>query len=32
MNIRPPRAVADLLLIAVPDLRDRLLEYRIRRA
>src|SRR2546425_11516454 len=32
MNIRPPRAVADLLLTAVPDLRDRLLEYRIRRA
>jgi len=32
MDIRPPRAVADLLLIAVPDLRDRLLEYRIRRA
>src|SRR5881628_735651 len=32
MDIRPPRAVADLLLIAVPDLRDRLLDYRIRRA
>ncbi len=29
---RPPRAVADLLLTAVPDLRDRLLEHRIRRA
>src|SRR5436309_9585497 len=27
-----PRAVADLLVSAVPDLRDRLLEYRIRRA
>src|SRR5882724_11959968 len=32
MDIRPPRAVADLLLTAVPDLRDRLLDYRIRRA
>src|SRR5215468_11609635 len=32
MDSRPPRAVADLLLTAVPDLRDRLLEHRIRRA
>ncbi|MGH7302234.1 MAG: DUF721 domain-containing protein, partial [Candidatus Rokuibacteriota bacterium] len=32
MDSRPPRAVADLLLNAVPDLRDRLLEHRIRRA
>src|SRR6266850_1788589 len=32
MNSRSPRAVADLLLTAVPDLRDRLLEHRIRRA
>src|SRR6266853_2849969 len=32
MDSRPPRAVADLLLTAVPDLRDRLLEQRIRRA
>src|SRR5206468_5750163 len=32
MGSRPPRAVADLLLTAVPNLRDRLLEYRIRRA
>src|SRR5213593_458646 len=32
MDMRPPRAVADLLLTAVPDLRDRLLEHRIRRA
>jgi len=32
MEGRPPRAVADLLLTAVPDLRDRLLEHRIRRA
>src|SRR5258708_30389318 len=31
MDSRPPRAVADLLLTAVPDLRDRLLEQRIRR-
>ena len=31
MDSRPPRAVADLLLTAVPDLRDRLLEHRIRR-
>src|SRR6266705_576921 len=27
-----PRSVADLLVSAVPDLRDRLLEHRIRRA
>src|SRR3989442_4743145 len=32
MDIRSPRAVADLLLRAVPDLRARLLEHRIRRA
>src|SRR5881409_48371 len=32
MDNRSPRAVADLLLAAVPDLRDRLLEHRIRRA
>src|SRR6185369_11961353 len=32
MDSRAPRAVADLLLTAVPDLRDRLLEHRIRRA
>src|SRR2546422_1511830 len=32
MDSRSPRAVADLLLAAVPDLRDRLLEHRIRRA
>src|SRR6185295_217398 len=32
MDSRPPRAVADLLLTAVPDLKDRLLEHRIRRA
>ena len=32
MDSRPPRAIADLLLTAVPDLRDRLLEHRIRRA
>src|SRR6266852_5802612 len=32
MDSRPPRAVADLLLAAVPDLRDRLLEHRLRRA
>src|SRR5207248_1846166 len=32
MDSRSPRAVADLLLTAVPDLRDRLLEHRIRRA
>src|SRR2546427_240071 len=32
MDIRSPRAVGDLLLTAVPDLRDRLLEHRIRRA
>src|SRR3989442_8411230 len=32
MDSRPPRAVADLLLTAVPDLRDRVLEHRIRRA
>jgi tetratricopeptide (TPR) repeat protein len=32
MDSRPPRAVADLVLTAVPDLRDRLLEHRIRRA
>src|SRR5207249_3406015 len=32
MDSRSPRAVADLLLTAVPDLRDRLLEHQIRRA
>ena len=32
MDAPTPRAVADLLLTAVPDLRDRLLEHRIRRA
>src|SRR5678815_5032657 len=32
MDSRPPRTVADLLLTAVPDLNDRLLEHRIRRA
>src|SRR5262250_399840 len=32
MDRRPPRVVADLILSAVPDLRDRLLEHRIRRA
>src|SRR3989442_3098185 len=32
MDIRPPRAVADLLLTAVPDSRDRPLDYRIRGA
>src|SRR4029450_8641747 len=32
MDSRPPRAVADLLLTAVPDLRDRLLEHRVCRA
>src|SRR2546427_9133577 len=32
MDTRSPRAVADLILSAVPDLRDRLLEHRIRRA
>src|SRR5882672_7894724 len=32
MDNRSPRAVADLILSAVPDLRDRLLEHRIRRA
>src|SRR5262245_15426985 len=32
MDMRPPRLVADLILSAVPDLRDRLLEHRIRRA
>src|SRR4029450_3000868 len=32
MDKRPPRVVADLILSAVPDLRDRLLEHRIRRA
>ncbi len=32
MRIRAPRAVADLLVIAVPDLRDRLAEYEVRRA
>src|SRR5262244_3636832 len=32
MDMRPPRVVADLILSAVPDLRDRLLEHRIRRA
>src|SRR4030095_290783 len=32
MDTRSPRVVADLILSAVPDLRDRLLEHRIRRA
>src|SRR4029434_10862788 len=32
MDKRPPRVVADLILSAVPDLRDRLLEHRLRRA
>src|SRR4030095_8243339 len=32
MDSHPPGPVADLLLTAVPDLRDRLLEHRIRRA
>src|SRR5262249_27102970 len=32
MDMRPPRVVADLILSAVPELRDRLLEHRIRRA
>src|SRR5262245_43265937 len=32
MDMRPPRVVADLILSAVPELRDRLLEHRVRRA
>ncbi|MGH7276164.1 MAG: DUF721 domain-containing protein, partial [Candidatus Rokuibacteriota bacterium] len=32
MRTRSPRAVADLLVSAVPDLRDRLVEYELRRA
>src|SRR2546430_16592571 len=32
MRARAPRAVADLLATAVPQLRDRLLEFEIRRA
>ena len=32
MRTRAPRAVADLLVSAVPDLRDRLVEYELRRA
>jgi hypothetical protein len=32
MRVGAPRAVADLLVSAVPELRDRLAEHRIRRA
>src|SRR5499433_2709592 len=32
MDMRPPRVVTDLILSAVPELRDRLLEHRVRRA
>jgi hypothetical protein len=32
MRVGAPRAVADLLVTAVPDLRDRLLELEVRRA